>query len=210
MRVLVACEYSGTVRDAFLSRGHDAISCDILPTESPGPHHEGSALDLIDEPFDLVIAHPPCTYLANSGVQHLHKEPGRWALMREGARFFDMMFRFNAPRIAVENPVQHRYAKAETGRGGATQYVQPWQFGHTESKRTGLWLLNLPPLRPTKVVYEQMMQLPISERQSIWWGKGKGVRRAHARSKTFSGIAEAMAAQWGCLPATRSEATLAT
>lgn len=118
MRVLVACEYSGTVRDAFLSRGHDAISCDILPTESPGPHYEGSALDLIDEPFDLVIAHPPCTYLANSGVQHLHKEPGRWALMREGARFFDMMFRFNAPRIAVENPVQHRYAKAETGRGG--------------------------------------------------------------------------------------------
>ena len=209
MRVLVAYEYSGVVRDAFIRRGAEAMSCDILPTESPGPHYQGSVLDLLDEPFDLVVAHPPCTYLANSGVQHLHRDPERWDLMRAGARFFDMMFHFNAPRIAVENPVQHRYAVAETGRGRATQYVQPWQFGHTESKRTGFWLVNLPPLRPTNVVYDEMMKLPISERQPMWWGKGKGARRAHARSRTFSGIAEAMAAQWGCLPATRSEATLA-
>ena len=166
MRVLVACEYSGRVRDAFISKGHDAMSADLLPTDSPGPHYQGDVLDLLGEPFDLVVAHPPCTYLSNSGVVHLHTDPERWNLMREGAGFFRRMFDFNSPRIAVENPVQHKYARAVHGKGKATQYIQPWQFGHPEQKRTGLWLKNLPPLVPTDVVYDRMMQLPKRERES--------------------------------------------
>ena len=199
MRVLIACEYSGVVRDAFIRKGHDAMSCDILPTESPGPHYQGSALDLLSEPYDLVIAHPPCTYLANSGVQYLHTREGRWEQMLEGADFFWSMFQFNCPRIAVENPVQHRYAIEAHGMGKPTQYVEPWQHGHTQSKKTGLWLVGLPPLRPTNVVYDQMMTLPKSERMPLWWGSGSGsgLRQGHVRSKTFLGIAGAMADQWG-------------
>lgn len=203
MKVLVACEYSGTVRDAFLSRGHDAISCDILPTEAPGPHYQGSALDLLGEEWDLVIAHPPCTYLANSGVQYLYHRDGapnteRWESLRDGAAFFAMMFDFRSPRIAVENPVQHRYAKQLHGMGDQSQRIQPWQYGHTESKGTCLWLRGLPPLQPTDIVYDEMMKLPIKERQKCWWASpGKGASRAHIRSKTYQGIAAAMADQWG-------------
>ena len=198
MRVLVACEYSGVVRDAFIRRGAEAMSCDILPTESPGPHYQGSVLDLLDEPFDLVVAHPPCTYLANSGVQHLHRDPERWDLMRAGARFFDMMFHFNAPRIAVENPVQHRYAVAETGRGRATQYVQPWQFGHPENKRTGLWLVNLPRLTTTDDVSEQMLGMPYREANRVHCASPSPTRWKD-RSRTYLGIAAAMAEQWAPL-----------
>lgn len=198
MRVLVACEYSGVVRDAFSATGHEAISADLLPTDSPGPHFQGDVLELLKEPFDLVIAHPPCTYLSNSGVTHLHTNPERWTLMREGAEFFRQMFNFNSPRIAVENPVQHKYAIGIHGKGKATQYIQPWQFGHTEQKRTGLWLRNLPALVPTDVVYDLAMQLPKRERERLHY-LGPSKDRWKLRSTTYKGIAEAMAEQWGSL-----------
>ena len=117
MRVLVACEFSGIVRDAFRSRGADAVSCDLLPTEKPGPHVQDDVLPLLRECWDLVIAHPPCTYLANSGVSWLHRRPGRWRLMREAAEFFVACLDANAPKVAVENPTMHRYGREIVGRG---------------------------------------------------------------------------------------------
>lgn len=195
MRVLVACEYSGVVRDAFRDLGHDAMSCDILPTERPGPHHQGDVLELRSEPFDLVIAHPPCTYLSNSGVRWLSTDPERWELMRDGARFFGTFWYFNTPRLAVENPIQHKHAREIHGRGKATQYVQPWMFGHPEQKATGLWLRGLPKLTPTNDVREEMGRLTSAERQRIW-SMSPGPDRWKERSKTFQGIASAMAEQW--------------
>ena len=201
-RVLVACEYSGTVRDAFTRAGHDAMSCDTLPSDTPGKHYRGDVRDLLTEPFDLVIAHPPCTYLANSGVQHLKKSMAlrttrqRWVSLDKGSAFFAAMFTFNAPRIAVENPVQHRYAIERHGHGKPTQYINPWQFGHPESKKTGLWLVNLPRLAETRNVYDEMMTLPAKERERIHY-MPPSADRQKLRSKTYSGIAQAMADQWG-------------
>ena len=165
-RVLVACEYSGAVRDAFIAEGCDAISCDLLPTDVPGPHYQGSVYDLMDEPFDLVVAHPPCTYLSNSGVVWLHRDPERWGLMLEGAEFFAAMAGFNSPRIAIENPIQHKYAKEAHGLGTQTQVIQPYMFGHPEQKATCLWLFGLPPLKETDNVKAAMLQLPKRERES--------------------------------------------
>ena len=196
MRVLVACEYSGVVRDAFRDLGHDAMSCDILPTERPGPHYQGDALDLRSEPFDLVIAHPPCTYLSNSGVRWLSADPARWPLMFDGAEFFAAFWEFNTPRLAVENPVQHGYARRVHGKGKATQYVQPWMFGHPEQKAAGLWLRGLPKLQPTNDVRADMEGLAASQRQRIW-SLPPGPDRWKERSATFPGIAAAMAEQWG-------------
>lgn len=195
MKVLVACEYSGIVRDAFRARGHDAMSCDILPTETEGPHYEGDVRDLLGESFDLVIAHPPCTYLSNSGVAWLHRDESRWAKMYEAAEFFSLMFEFDSPRIAVENPIQHKYAVEAHGRGRQTQIIHPWQFGHTEQKATGLWLRGLEPLRHTENVKEQMMRLPKRERQRLHY-LPPGPDRWKLRSATFQGFADAMAAQW--------------
>lgn len=144
MRVLVGCEYSGIVRDAFIRAGHDAISCDLLSTESPGPHYQGDVFDIIDDGFDLAILHPPCTRLCNSGVRWL-AERDLWDEMREGAEFFKRLLHSNIPMIAVENPVPHRYALEIIGKK-YDQTIQPWQFGHTTSKRTCLWFRNLPPL----------------------------------------------------------------
>lgn len=203
-KVLVACEYSGTVRDAFIRAGHDAMSCDILPTEAPGPHYQGDVRNIMGESFDLVVAHPECTYLANSGVSHLTKSKSlsfvrqRWYSMRKGAEFFSQMFEFNSPRICVENPIQHKYAIAVHGKGKPTQYVQPWMFGHPESKKTGLWLVNLPQLKPENDVYDEMMGLSYSERNRIH-SLPPSEDRWKIRSKTFEGIAQAMANQWGQL-----------
>lgn len=198
MRVLVACEFSGVVRDAFTALGHDAMSCDILPSLSPGEHYQGDVLDLIDEPYDLVIAHPPCTYLALSGVRWLYSEPGRQEKMEEAAEFFNKMSKFNSPRIAIENPVQHRYAVEAHGLGKQTQVVNPWQFGHPERKMTCLWLYNLPKLVETDNVKEQMLALPKNQQNRIHFSpdsKGRELKR----SITYSGIAAAMAEQWGGL-----------
>jgi len=197
MRVLVACEYSGVVRNAFLALGHDAVSCDLLPSDSPGPHYEGDVFDIIGNGWDLMIAHPPCTYLSNSGVRWLSTQEGRWENMREGALFFRGLLNTDIPRIAVENPIMHKYAVNIIGKR-QTQIVQPWMFGHPETKATGLWLRNLPPLRPTYNVYEHMMTLPKAERNRVHYAS-PGPERWKLRSTTYKGIAAAMAAQWGSL-----------
>ena len=203
MRVLVACEYSGVVRDAFIRAGHDAISCDLLPAEQPGPHYEGDVRDIINDGFDLLIGHPPCTYLANSGVSWLHKRPERWEQMRDGARFFRELLNADIPMKAIENPIMHKYAVEIIGRR-QDQVIQPWMFGHPEQKATGLWLVNLPPLMPTKNMRMVMGQLPKSEQQRIHH-LAPGPDRWKERSRTFPGIAEAMALQWGNLDNTAAD-----
>ena len=191
MKVLVACEFSGIVRDAFIERGHDAISCDLLPTERPGPHIQGDVRELLREPWDLVIAHPPCTYLANSGVQYLHKREGRWAAMQEGAAFFLECLNANAPKLAVENPTMHLYATSLVGKPDCA--VHPWWFGEGSTKRTCLWLKGLPPLLATEA--GDRFSNPL-EWHTKWAFDTTG-QRQHERSRTFSGMARAMAQQWG-------------
>jgi hypothetical protein len=187
MRVLVACEYSGKVRDAFIAQGHDAMSCDLLPSDVPGPHYQGDVFDIIDQGWDLMIAHPPCTYLSNSGVRWLYSQPGRWDLMKGGANFFKALLEADIPMIAVENPIMHKHAVEIIGRR-QNQVVQPWQFGHGETKGTCFWLKGLPKLVPTEVVEGREQRIhrlpPSADRWKI-------------RSETFSGIANAMANQWG-------------
>lgn len=195
MRVLVACEFSGAVRDAFLAQGHDAMSCDLLPTESPGPHYQGDALEVLRDGWDLVIAHPPCTYLTKSGIRWLYSDPERWQHMIDGAVFFRALLDAPAPRVAVENPIMHRWAAKIVGRKH-TQVIQPWQFGHTESKGTGLWLRGLPPLIGTSDAREAMSVLPKREQHRVHYAS-PGPDRWKLRSVTFPGIAAAMADQWG-------------
>lgn len=196
MRVLVACEYSGRVRDAFIKQGHDAISCDLLPSDSPGPHHQGDVFDIINDSFDLMIAHPPCTYLSNSGVCHLHKDPLRWPKLFDGAYFFKRLLNASIKRIAVENPIMHKYAKTLIGGVNQSQVIQPWMFGHKEQKATCLWLKGLPVLTPTNNVKKEMLLLPKSERERLHY-LSPGPDRWKLRSTTYQGIADAMAAQWG-------------
>ena len=215
LRVLVACEYSGRVREAFRRLGHDAWSCDLLPAEDGNPHHfQFDAVKMVrgrmvfaaggsyEAPWDIVIAHPPCTYLANSGAKHLYagmrKEngtnPDRWEKMKLAADFFKSMLGANAHYVAVENPVMHGHGRELVGRG-FDQSIQPWQFGHMEVKRTCLWLKNLPPLVPTNNVYDEMMKLPYGERAKVHHAS-PGPDRWKDRSRTYAGIAEAMASQW--------------
>lgn len=191
VKVLVACEFSGVVRDAFIERGHDAVSCDLLETERPGPHMLADALDTAYSGlWDMIIAHPPCTYLANSGVRWLYggkgteRDPERWAAMQRAAEFFWLLFKAPAPFVAVENPIMHRHA----GIIKPTQIIQPWQFGHPETKATGLWLRGLPPLAPTNIV---------SGREPRVHHAPPGPDRWKVRSRTLPGIAAAMAEQWG-------------
>ena len=198
MKVLVACEYSGTVRDAFIAKGHDAMSCDLLPTDVPGPHYQGDVFDVINDGWDLMIAHPPCTYLCNSGVCHLSKNESRWGDMREGAWFFKKLLNAEIDKIAIENPIMHKYAKVIIGRH-ETQIVQPWWFGHKEKKATCLWLKNLPRLTATNNVLEETEALPIKEQQRLHY-LPPSEDRWKIRSQTFSGLAEAMAQQWGGTP----------
>lgn len=198
MKVLVACEYSGVVRDAFRKMGHDAWSCDLLPTDAdPTYHYQCDVLEILENGWDLMIAHPECTYLTNSGVSWLYKDINRWFKLFEGAEFFKKMLNANIPKIAVENPIQHKYAKAIIGTSH-TQIVQPWMFGHMEQKATCLWLKGLERLKPTKIVKEQMMKLPDNERQRLHY-LPPSEDRWKIRSKTFQGIADAMAEQWGRL-----------
>ncbi|HZK28048.1 MAG TPA: DNA cytosine methyltransferase [Thermoclostridium sp.] len=195
MKILVACEYSGTVRDAFRKQGHDAWSCDLLPTDAdPTYHIQGDVFKVLDQGWDMMIAHPPCTYLSNSGVCWLHKDPKRWELMKEGAEFFKHLLNSNIPKIAVENPIQHKYAREIIGKT-YTQIIQPWMFGHTERKATCLWLKGLEPLKPTNNVYEEMLKLPKNQQQRLHY-LPPSEDRWKLRSKTFQGIAEAMAEQW--------------
>jgi hypothetical protein len=207
MKILVACEYSGTVRDAFIAAGHEAISCDLLPTDAPGPHYQGSVFDLIDDRnnngWDLMIAHPPCTYLTVTGNKWFKPEfkdrfPDRHKQREDALDFFKRLFECNINRICLENPV----GVVSTLYRKPTQYVQPWQFGDPHSKRTGLWLKNLPELVPTKIVEPQFYTYKDGRKDPIWHVesmKMKPLERMKYRSKTFQGIADAMAQQWGSL-----------
>ena len=192
MRVLVACEYSGRVRDAFIVHGHDAMSCDLLPTESPGPHYQGDVLDVIDDGWDAMIAHPPCTYLCVPGAHYLHTRAGRWESMKDARAFFMSLLTCDIARICVENPVPHRYATLPK----YDQLIQPWQFGHEISKRTALWLKGLPKLQPTNVKEnhgDRHIRKDGTPSNSKWYASAN----AKKRSLTFPGIAWAMASQWG-------------
>jgi len=196
VKVLVACEYSGRVRDAFILAGHDAMSCDLLPSDSDfGPHYQGDVFDLDLASFDLMIAHPPCTYLTNSGVCHLHTNPDRWAQLDDGAAFFKQLLEAPVPRIAIENPIMHKYARDRIGGVKYSQIVQPWMFGHMEQKATCLWLKGLPNLTPTNVVKDEMMLLPKNERERLHY-LPPSPNRWKLRSTTYQGIADAMALQW--------------
>lgn len=183
MRVLVACEFSGIVRDAFIARGHDAMSCDMLPSDRPGPHYQADVRDVLHGCWDLMIAHPPCTDLSVSGARHFEAKrmDGRQA---RSVAFFMEMIRAPIPRIAVENPVSimsRLYRSPD-------QIVQPWQFGHGETKTTCLWLKNLPRLKPTNEVEGRASRI---HRMS------PSPDRSKLRSETYQGIADAMADQWG-------------
>lgn len=196
MKVLVACEFSGTVRDAFLAKGHDAVSCDLLPTDKSGPHYQGDVFDIINDNWDLMIAHPPCTYLCNSGVSWLYSKPGRWENMKESALFFKSLLEVeHIPRIAVENPIMHKYAKQIIGVT-QTQLIQPYMFGNMERKATCLWLKGLPKLEETENVKDEMEKLPKNKQQRLHYAP-PSKDRWKIRSKTYDGIAKAMADQWG-------------
>ena len=199
MRVLIACEYSGVVRRAFAARGHDAWSCDLLPSEDHANQHIiGDARDLLGDGWDLLmVAHPPCTRLCNSGVRWLSRPPkGKtlaqmWADLDEAADLFSAFWNAPIDRVAVENPIMHRHARERIRNfAPASQQLQPWQFGHGETKATCLWLKNLAPLRPTNIVEGRTQRV---HRMS------PGPNRWRERSRTFQGIADAMADQWGNL-----------
>jgi len=183
MKILVACEYSGRVRDAFLALGHDAMSCDLLPTETEGPHHMGDVTELLHLGWDLMIAHPPCTHLAVSGSRWFKDKVREQA---EALIFVQTLMDAPINRIALENPISiisSRIRKPD-------QIIQPWQFGHGETKATCLWLKNLPKLIPTKIV---------EGREAVVHRMPPGPDRWKNRSRTYQGIADAMAAQWSNL-----------
>jgi hypothetical protein len=218
MRVLVACESSGVVRRAFRAAGHEAYSCDLLPADDGSPYHvQGDARGLLYGlpvahengstdwgPWDLLIAHPPCTYLTNSGVRWLTTIPAhpargvkyghaRREAMKDAACLFADLWHAPIPRIAIENPIMHAYAREAITQLGVPDYaqtIQPWQFGHGETKRTCLWLKGLPPLQPTNIV---------DGREGRVWKMPPSADRWKLRSVTYEGIAAAMAAQWGGL-----------
>jgi hypothetical protein len=170
----------------------------MLPTDREGKHYQGDVRDLLAMPWDLMVAHPPCTYLTNSGVCHLHTDPTRWALLDEGAAFFKLLLDAPIPRKAVENPIMHKYAKERIGGVKQTQVIQPWMFGHKEQKATCLWLTDLPPLTPTNDVKTEMLALPKRERERLHY-LSPSADRWKLRSTTYQGIADAMASQWGPL-----------
>lgn len=198
MRVLVACERSGVVRSAFRALGHQAWSNDLVPADDGSIHHiQGDAVQAAySGSWDLIIAHPECTYLANSGAKHLYAgmnkangpNPDRWAKMGAAAQFFLALHNAPARMIAVENPIMLGHPKRLFGIPDPSQTIQPWQFGHGETKATCLWLKGLPLLRPTDVV---------EGREGRVWRMPPGPERKKERSRTYEGIALAMAEQWG-------------
>lgn len=183
MKVLIACEYSGRVRDAFIAAGHDAMSCDLLPTDAPGPHYHGDVREVLDYPWDLMIAHPPCTDLSVSGARHFESKrlTGR---QQASVSFFMFLAKADIQKIAIENPVcimSRLWRKPD-------QIIQPWQFGHGETKATCLWLKGLPKLTPTNIVEGREARVHLMP---------PGKDRWKIRSTTYQGIANAMAEQWG-------------
>jgi hypothetical protein len=187
VRILVACEFSGTVRDAFIARGHDAVSCDLLPSEKPGPHIQGDVLDHLDDGWDMMIAFPPCTYLCNGGLNWLNRQPGRREKMHEAITFVRALLDAPIPRIALENPI----GKISTLVRKPDQVLRAYQFGHPYSKDICLWLKDLPNLQPTNI-------LPPPYRTFDFWSTDRlNPGGGNRKSITFSGVANAMANQWG-------------
>ena len=195
MKVLIACEYSGRVRDAFLAAGHDAMSCDLLPTDSPGPHHQGDVFDIIHDGWDLMVAHPPCTYLSVSGMHWTTRGLRDPQLTEDALDFVKALMAAPIERIAVENPISvisSRIRKPD-------QIIQPWWFGHDASKKTCLWLKNLPLLQPTDMLPGDAKTRRANQTAS---GQNKlppSKDRWKIRSETYAGIANAMAVQWGAV-----------
>ena len=196
MRVLIACEYSGAVRDAFRARGHDAMSCDLLPTDAPGPHYQGDVRQVLGDGWDLMIAHPPCTYLSVSGMHWTRRGLRDPQLTEDALEFVRLLMDAPIPRIAIENPV----SVISTCIGKPDQIINPYQFGHDASKKTCLWLKGLPPLKPTQIIEPRI----VNGRKR--WGNqtdsgqnrlSPSPDRWKLRSATFPGIAAAMADQWG-------------
>lgn len=212
MKVLVACEYSGVVRDAFIERGHNAISCDILPSDSDyGTHYMGDVKDILNDGWDLLIAHPPCTYLTVTGARwYYHPEdkhlpyderrphpmhPNRRKLQQEALDFVKLLLNAPINKIAVENPVSVISTKIQK----PTQIIQPYEYGHKTTKTTCLWLKNLQPLKPTNIVEPEWVYTKNRRWSKFYYETYKlpNEEKAKARSKTFDGIAKAMASQWG-------------
>jgi len=188
MNILIACEVTEIVKEQFLLRGHNAHSCDLLPGGRGLPnHHQCDVLEILNNGWDMMIAFPPCTYLCNSGVRWLHERPERWELLEEGCKFFNTLLDAPISKIALENPIQHRYARERIRK--PDQITQPYHFGDMESKATCLWLKGLPPLMAYftggEGIKQSCFNLPPSP------------NRGQARSRTFPGIAKAMAEQWG-------------
>ncbi len=186
MKVLIACEFSGIVRDAFALRGHDAWSCDLLPTERPGQHIRGNVLTVINAGWDLMIAHPPCTYLSASGARWWKKKQTE---QEEAVEFARLLLDCSIPKIALENPI----GKLSTAIRKPDQIIHPWQFGHGETKATCLWLRGLPLLQPTRIVEGRVARIHHMVPSPSRWKE---------RSRTYLGIADAIAEQWGGLPLT--------
>ena len=189
MKIIVACEFSGIVRDAFTERGHDTVSCDLLPTERLGKHIQGDALEILNDGWDMMIAHPPCTYLTVSGnkwfkPEYRDKYPDRLEQREHSIQFFMSLVDAKVDKICIENPIgimSTKYRKPD-------QIIQPWQFGHGETKATCLWLKNLPRLEPTNIVSGREQRLHKLPPKKDRWKE---------RSRTYTGIADAMATQWG-------------
>ncbi len=191
MKVLIACEFTGAVRDAFIACGHDATSCDLLPSETPGPHIQGDVRDVLDCGWDLMIAHPPCTHLAVSGARWFHKKQREQA---EALDFVRLLLDAPIPRIALENPVGVISSRIRP----PDQIIQPYMFGHEATKTTCLWLKGLPPLQSTKLVGKGRRHVTKSGRSlPEWYNLPPSPDRWKIRSATFPGIAAAMADQWG-------------
>ena len=201
MKILIACEFSGIVRDAFIKKGHDAISCDILPTDKPGPHYQGDVFDIINDGFDMMIAHPPCTYLCVTGNKWMKPEfrdrfPNRVQQRKDAIQFFMDLYNVNIEKICIENPVGVMSTKFRK----PNQYIHPYYFGDKHSKKTGLWIRGLPLLEKTNVVEPEMYTYKDGRKDPIWHVESMKLpkeERSKIRSRTFQGIADAMADQWG-------------
>ena len=187
INILIGFEESGKCREAFKKKGHYVKSCDLLPSRIEGNHYQGDVLDIIDDIWDMALFFPPCTFLCNSGVRWLFSDPMRIYKMIDAAIMFKALLETDIPKICIENPVMHGYAK-DIIEIGPTQIIQPWQHGHGEIKATGLYLKNLTPLEPTNIV---------DGREARIHNMAPGPNRAKLRSETFQGIADAMADQWG-------------
>jgi len=192
MRILVACEYSGVVRDAFIRGGHTAMSCDLLPTDAPGPHYQGDVSDVIADGWDMMIAHPPCTYLSVSGMHWTTRGLRDPELTEDALAFVQLLLGARIKKIALENPVSIISTRVRK----PDQIIQPWWFGHDASKKTCLWLKNLPPLVPTDKLPGDNKTRRANQTPSGQNKLGPSADRWKLRSATYQGIADAMAAQW--------------